>query len=158
MLWSLTYGHWGPLSLCPVFLMDPKGSLGLLWWLRSNKSACNAGATGNSGSTFGSGRSPGESTATHFSILAWRVPWSEKPGGLRSTGSWRVGHGWSGLEWRHEKQALECCVGFWCTTKWISYMYTYTLSLFELPSHPAPIPPLHVNTEHRAELPMLDIS
>ena len=25
--------------------------------------------------------------ATHFSILAWRIPWTDKPGGLQSTGS-----------------------------------------------------------------------
>ena len=30
--------------------------------------------------------------ATHSSILAWRVPWTEEPGGLHSTGSQRVGH------------------------------------------------------------------
>ena len=30
--------------------------------------------------------------ATHSSILAWRIPWTEKPGGLQSTGSQRVGH------------------------------------------------------------------
>ena len=30
--------------------------------------------------------------ATHSSILAWRIPWSEEPGRLRSTGSQRVGH------------------------------------------------------------------
>ena len=156
MQWSLRYGQWEPLSLCPVFLMDPKRSLGLLQWLRSKESACNAGATGDSGSIPGLWRSPGEGTATHSSILGWRVPWSEKPGGLRSLGSWRVGHDWSGLECRHEKQALQC-VGFCCTTKWISYMYTYILSLFELPSHPAPIPSLQVITEHRAELPMFDI-
>ena len=29
---------------------------------------------------------------THFSILAWRIPWTEKPGGLQSMGSQRVGH------------------------------------------------------------------
>ena len=29
--------------------------------------------------------------ATHYSILAWRVPWMEEPGGLQSTGSQRVG-------------------------------------------------------------------
>ena len=31
-------------------------------------------------------------TATHSSILAWRIPWKEEPGGLQSTGSQRVGH------------------------------------------------------------------
>ena len=30
--------------------------------------------------------------ATHSSILAWRVPWTEEPSGLQSTGSQRVGH------------------------------------------------------------------
>ena len=30
--------------------------------------------------------------ATHYSILAWRIPWTEEPGGLYSTGSQRVGH------------------------------------------------------------------
>ena len=30
--------------------------------------------------------------ATHSSILAWRVPWTEEPGGLPSMGSHRVGH------------------------------------------------------------------
>ena len=29
---------------------------------------------------------------THSSILAWRIPWTEKPGRLQSTGSQRVGH------------------------------------------------------------------
>ena len=30
--------------------------------------------------------------ATHSSILAWRIPWTEEPGGPQSTGSQRVGH------------------------------------------------------------------
>ena len=30
--------------------------------------------------------------ATQSSILAWRIPWTEEPGGLQSTGSQRVGH------------------------------------------------------------------
>ena len=30
--------------------------------------------------------------ATHSSILAWEIPWSEEPGGLQSMGSQRVGH------------------------------------------------------------------
>ena len=30
--------------------------------------------------------------ATHFSILAWEIPWTEEPGGLESTGLQRVGH------------------------------------------------------------------
>ena len=30
--------------------------------------------------------------ATHSSILAWRIPWTEEPGGLQSMGSQRVEH------------------------------------------------------------------
>ena len=40
----------------------------------------------------GLGRSPGEGMATHSSILAWRIPWTEEPGGLQSMGSQRVAH------------------------------------------------------------------
>ena len=32
--------------------------------------------------------------ATHFSILDWRIPWTEKPIGLQSTESQRVRHNW----------------------------------------------------------------
>ena len=41
--------------------------------------------------------------ATHPSILAWRTPWTEEPGGLQSTGSQRVGHDQS------DKQQQQCC-------------------------------------------------
>ena len=34
----------------------------------------------------------GEGVATHSSILAWRIPRTEQPGGLPSMGSQRVGH------------------------------------------------------------------
>ena len=33
-----------------------------------------------------------EELATHSSILAWRIPWTEEPGGPPSMGSQRVGH------------------------------------------------------------------
>ena len=33
-----------------------------------------------------------EEMATHFSILTWRIPWTEEPGGPQSIGSQRVGH------------------------------------------------------------------
>ena len=32
--------------------------------------------------------------ATHSSILAWKILWTEEPGGLQSTGSQRVRHNW----------------------------------------------------------------
>ena len=33
-----------------------------------------------------------EGMATHSSVLAWRVPWTEEPGGLQSMQLHRVGH------------------------------------------------------------------
>ena len=53
-----------------------------------------------------------EGITTHSSILAWEIPWTEKPGGLQSMGSQRVGHNWSNLahtigntkkKWEREK-------------------------------------------------------
>ena len=39
--------------------------------------------------------------ATHCSILAWRIPWAEEPGGLQSTRSQTAGHDWSDLAHTH---------------------------------------------------------
>ena len=36
-----------------------------------------------------------EGTATHSSITAWRIPWTEEPGGLQFIGSQKVGHDWA---------------------------------------------------------------
>ena len=45
---------------------------------------------GEAGSIPGLGRPLGGGKATHSSILVWRIPWIEEPGGLQSTGSQRV--------------------------------------------------------------------
>ena len=55
--------------------------LGLPWWLSGKESAGNAGASGAAGSIPGSGKSE-EEMATHSNILAWKIPWTEEPGGL----------------------------------------------------------------------------
>ena len=55
----------------------------------------NAGDVREAGSIPGSGRSLEEGMATHTSILVWRIPWSDEPGGLLSMGLQRVGHDWS---------------------------------------------------------------
>ena len=36
-----------------------------------------------------------EGMATHSSVLAWEIPWTEEPGGLQFMGSQRVGHDWA---------------------------------------------------------------
>ena len=48
---------------------------------------------------------------THSSILAWRIPWAEEPGGLQSIGSHRVWNDWSNLH-THTHTLL----GIWLTT------------------------------------------
>ena len=42
-----------------------------------------------------------EGMATHSSILAWRIPWTEEPGNLQSRGSKKVRHNWSDLASMH---------------------------------------------------------
>ena len=44
----------------------------------------NAGDTEDVGLILGLGRSPGGGNGTHSSILAWKIPWREEPGGLQS--------------------------------------------------------------------------
>ena len=36
--------------------------------------------------------SPEEEMAAHYNVLAWRIPWTDEPGGLQSMGSQKVGH------------------------------------------------------------------
>ena len=52
----------------------------------------NAGDIRDLGSFPGPGTSPGRGMATHSSTLAWRIQWTEKPGGLQFMGSQRGGH------------------------------------------------------------------
>ena len=49
--------------------------------------AANAGDIRDTGSILGSGRSPGGGHGNLPCIFAWRIPWTEEPGRLQSTGS-----------------------------------------------------------------------
>ena len=55
----------------------------------------NAGDVRDTDLIPGLGRSLEEGMATHSSVLAWRIPWTEEPGGLQSMGSQRVVHNWA---------------------------------------------------------------
>ena len=57
----------------------------------------NAGGIRDMGSTPRLGDPLEKGTATHTSILAWRIPWTEEPGRLWSRGPQRVGCNWSNL-------------------------------------------------------------
>ena len=54
--------------------------------------SANAGALREAGSILGQEDPLEEEMATHSSILAYRIPWTEEPGGLQSIGSQRVRH------------------------------------------------------------------
>ena len=58
---------------------------------------------------------PEKAMVPHSSTLAWKVPWTEEPGGLKSMGSLRVGHDWATslslftfMHWRRKWQPLYC--------------------------------------------------
>ena len=76
----------------PSISMHCRDRFGLPQWLSGKETACNAGDTGDTDLILGSGSSLEEGMATHSSILAWRIPWTEDPGGLQSVELQRVRH------------------------------------------------------------------
>ena len=54
--------------------------------------SANAGDIRNTGSVLGQKDPLEEGMATHYSILAWRIPWTEEPGRLQSTELQRLRH------------------------------------------------------------------
>ena len=64
----------------------------------------NAEDVRDMGSIPGLGRPLEEGMATHSSILAWRIPWTEEPEGLQSMGSQRVRHN---LATKQQQQQIE---------------------------------------------------
>ena len=76
-------------------------------WLLSGKASASAGEAGDAGSIPGSGRSLKKEMAARSSILAWRILWTEEPGGLQSTGPQRVGHDSETKQQGYEFQASE---------------------------------------------------
>ena len=71
--------------------------------------------------------------ATHSGILAWRIPWTEEPGGLQSMGSQKVGYDWSDLACKAilsfprfqkfytvlSQASWGCCRVFWPWESWL---------------------------------------
>ena len=77
--------------------------------------------------------------ATHFSILAWKIPWAEEPGRLQSMGLQRIRHNWVTNTFFQEivVQSL-CCVWFfaipWNAACKASLSFTISQSLLKLMS------------------------
>ena len=63
--------------------------MGLPWWLSDKESTCCAGDWVQS---LGWEDPLEKEMTSHSSILAWKIPQTEEPGGLQSTGSPRVRH------------------------------------------------------------------
>ena len=91
----------------------------------------NAGDTGEAGSSPGLGRSPGGRRCNPLQYSCLVNP-TEEFGGLQSMGSQIVGHDWM-TEHAHFIVALLCCVNFYCTARWISYIHISPLFLDVLP-------------------------
>ena len=79
-------------------------------------------ATGNLIST-----APEKAMAPHSSTLAWKIPWTEEPGGLQSMGLRRVGHDWETslslctfMHWRRKWQPTRVCKPERFKGQWIS--------------------------------------
>ena len=100
-------------DLHSLALLSPEERFGLPRWLRGRGSACPAGDTCPSP---GSGNSLEKEMATHSSLLAWRVPRTEEPGGLQSMGLHRVRQDWATsthetcVMWKTWKAELCVCV------------------------------------------------
>ena len=80
--------------------------------------------------------------ATHSSLLAWRIPWTEEPSGLQSMGLQRVGHNWVSAihftatititlqSWNTHLstplQLWQCCLGrpYW---RWVFWAWDWVL-------------------------------
>ena len=92
-------------SICPLGF--PAGSVG-------TESAWNSGDTRDACSIPGWGRSLEEEMATHSSILAWKISWTEEPSGLQSMGLQRVGHDWAtkcaSVHWPDWTACLQRCL------------------------------------------------
>ena len=84
------------------------------WWLSSEKSTYNAGdhpvMQGTRVQSLGQEDPLEKEMATHCSIPAWRIPWTEQPGGLQSSGSQE-----SVTTWRlnHHHHHHQVCVSLW---------------------------------------------
>ena len=60
--------------------------------------------------------------STHSSILAWRIPWTEEPGGLQSMGLQRVGHDSANSAIKSVTTRIDDCIFFFSADRSISGM------------------------------------
>ena len=78
--------------------------------VKSLPANASEGGVGDAGWPLGREDPLEEEVATRSSPLAWRIPWTEEPGGLQSTVSQRVRHTWSA-----EHARFSMYVGLFCS-------------------------------------------
>ena len=84
---------------------------------------------------------------THFSIPAWRIPWTENPGGLQSTGLQKVWHGWANVTQFSSVQSLSHVRLFsnpWTAARQASLSIINSQSLLKLMSIESVMPSNHL--------------
>ena len=79
--------------------------------------------------------------ATPSSTLAWRIPWTEEPGGLQSTGSQRIGHDWGSSRcWPEAPELLMAEPELWLRTPSAQAFWSWPLSLDKRVEKEKPFP------------------
>ena len=89
----------------------------------------HAGGLRDAGLTPGWERSPEEGMAPHSNILAWRIPWTEEPGGLQSIGLQRAGQ--TEETWQQQQSRFTTFVTFRCVQS-NSATHTHVSILFHI--------------------------
>ena len=97
----------------------------LLLWLSGKESADNAGAAGDAGSIPGLRRFPVGEHGNPPQILAWRIPWTEEPGGLQF-----IDHKESNMN----EATWQACIHI-ILQNWLSWttQFSYLISIFQVP-------------------------
>ena len=63
---------------------------------------------------------------THSNILAWKIPWTEEPGGLQSMALQKVGYDWAT---EHIFRSIIMCIVHVCVHNYVCLPFKYSLSL-----------------------------
>ena len=123
----MLYDLWGYLSIAlsqvpsSYFFynfISPNIHFGLPWWVVKNLLATRETQVWS----LGWENPTQEDVAIHFSILAWRIPWTKEPVGLQSMGSQRVGHNWATNTTQHN--TFSCFLTF---SLWMSIFITFLM-------------------------------
>ena len=77
---------WGRTESDPTEATQQQQQQGFSGGSSGKESACNVGDARDMGLIPGLGSSPGVGNGNPSSILAWRIPWTEEPGGLQTMG------------------------------------------------------------------------